>query len=208
VLVTEAGGPASPVIVEGLSRQAGIEVIGTRRADARDLGSLLRDSDVIVAPSGAPAHVLLRAIQAGVRPVSETDGLSDHVLLAIDQAARGRGIAAVCAPGFCVAGALMTHMCRVAADVLEGFDIDEDHGAGTEVTPSRSGMREVSFRGPCETLTIRHEACGPEALVSGMARAIRRVVEPDVVGLLRGLEMVLGLTGPDPQPRAPARSAC
>ena len=56
------------------------------------------------------------------------------------------------------------------------------------------GWHEVVFGGLQETLTIRHDDIGRDGYVPMVARAIRKVVEPDVVGLLRGFDTVIGLT--------------
>src|SRR5262245_27525636 len=123
VLLAEAEGPVNRLIVEGLSGEREIEVIGIRRPDAHDLGSLLLHSDVIVDTTGAFApDLLLQAIDAGVRPVSGTVGLSERALSTIDEAARRRGIGAVCASAFCVAEAFMAHMCKAVTQLLEDID--------------------------------------------------------------------------------------
>jgi dihydrodipicolinate reductase len=226
VLIVEPEGSLNRLILEGLSREPGMEVIGVRRSYVQDLGSSLRRADVIVDAKGAASpDLLLQAIDAGVSPiVGTTIGLSKRSLDTIDRAARERGIGAVCVSEFCVGCALMAHMCRVAVDLLEDVEIIERHGDGPEEAfgprveigdrlvahhanlsvqtiplPSPATKREISFCGPHETLTISHDESGPEAVLSGVSRAIHRVVQPDVVGLLRGMEMVLGLSEPDRQ---------
>jgi len=58
-----------------------------------------------------------------------------------------------------------------------------------------NGWHEIVFAGDQEILTLRHEDWSRTAYVGPVARAIRRVMEPGVVGLLRGYDSVLGLNG-------------
>ena len=56
-----------------------------------------------------------------------------------------------------------------------------------------NGWHEIVFAGDQEILTLRHEDWSRTAYVGPVARAIRKVMEPGVVGLLRGYDSVLGL---------------
>jgi 4-hydroxy-tetrahydrodipicolinate reductase len=60
--------------------------------------------------------------------------------------------------------------------------------------PDLLGMHEIVFAGDQELLTIRHEELGREAYVPTVARAIREVMKPGTVGLIRGYDAVIGLT--------------
>jgi hypothetical protein len=51
----------------------------------------------------------------------------------------------------------------------------------------------VIFSGVDELLTIRHQDVGREAFVPSVARAIREVMRPGAVGLIRGYGAVIGL---------------
>jgi len=56
-----------------------------------------------------------------------------------------------------------------------------------------NGWHEVIFAGEQELLRIRHDDWGQSAYVGTVARAVRKVMEPGLVGLLRGYDAVLGL---------------
>jgi 4-hydroxy-tetrahydrodipicolinate reductase len=169
--------------------------------------------------------LLLQAIDAGVRPVIGTIGSSESTLGMIDEAARLRGIGAVCASTFCIAETLFSYMSRAVGgflkdiDVIERVEVLERSGARSwqarpHLVPELAvdhlrvsaqalrlsgpeGWQEISFRWPHEALTFRHDVCGSEAQISGLSRAIHKVIEPGVVGLLRGMETVLGLNERD-----------
>jgi dihydrodipicolinate reductase len=55
------------------------------------------------------------------------------------------------------------------------------------------GWHEVIFAGDEELLTIRQETFGRKSYVPAVARAIREVMRPDLLGLLRGFDSAIGL---------------
>jgi 4-hydroxy-tetrahydrodipicolinate reductase len=79
---------------------------------------------------------MLAAIEAGVRPVSGTSNLPEEALLAVDTAARERGIAAVWAPHYRLAGVLLTHLSQIAAQYLDSVELVEAHHATKADAPS------------------------------------------------------------------------
>lgn len=60
--------------------------------------------------------------------------------------------------------------------------------------PDLSGWHEALFGGTEELLSIRHDEFGREGYVATVARSIREVMRPGLVGLLRGYDAVIGLT--------------
>jgi 4-hydroxy-tetrahydrodipicolinate reductase len=242
VVVAGPDGRMGQVLSAGLAKQPGITVVGgLRRGDA--VAETLTDADVLVDfthPDSAP-DLLLAAIDAGVRPVSGTSNIPESALDAIDAAARARGIAAVWASNYRLAGALLMHLAGVAARFLDAVEIVECHHAGKADAPSgtaaalarriraahgsdlfaadtetiaipgvrggtESGVRihsirlpgvlgwhELTFAGDDELLVIRHDEYGRDAYVGTVGRAIRKVTEPGLVGLVRGYDAVLGL---------------
>lgn len=249
VLVAGPDGRMGRVMMDGLPHQQGIVVAGgLRRGDTA--AELLADVDVLVdfTHADAASELLLAAVEAGVRPVSGTSGLSEDVLAAVDKTARRRGIAAVWAPHFRLAGVLMMRLAGIAARYLGSVEIIESHHAtkadapsgtarelarmirdahGTELadapTPAMTldgvrggveagvhihslrlpgivGWHEVIFAGDQELLTIRHHDMGREAYVPAVARAIRTVTGAGAIGLIRGYDAIIGLTGDDRSP--------
>jgi 4-hydroxy-tetrahydrodipicolinate reductase len=55
------------------------------------------------------------------------------------------------------------------------------------------GRHEIVFSAPSELLTVRHDDMGREGYVPGVARAIRYVMRPEAVGLVRGYDSIIGL---------------
>jgi dihydrodipicolinate reductase len=57
------------------------------------------------------------------------------------------------------------------------------------------GWHEILFGGPDEVLTIRHDEFDRKGYVATVSRAVREVMRPNVVGLIRGYDAVIGLGG-------------
>jgi 4-hydroxy-tetrahydrodipicolinate reductase len=60
--------------------------------------------------------------------------------------------------------------------------------------PGLLSRHEIVFSGDDEILTIRHDDFSRTAYAPVVALAIREVMRPELVGLIRGLDAVLGLT--------------
>src|SRR4051812_23698785 len=94
VLVAGPDGKMGGSMMAGLPNDPGIRVIGGLRRDDPRSQELLSAADVLVdftiADSAVP--LMLAAIEAGVRPVSGTSGLTEDDLRRVDEAARERGI--------------------------------------------------------------------------------------------------------------------
>ncbi|HEX9269556.1 MAG TPA: 4-hydroxy-tetrahydrodipicolinate reductase [Candidatus Limnocylindria bacterium] len=153
VVVAGASGRMGQLMASGLGREPGIEVVGGfHRSDPpATVDRLLGRADALVDFTvPAAAHdILLRAIAAGVRPVSGTSGVTEATLAAVDEAARERGIAAMWAPNFRIGGVLMEHLARIAARTMKTVEIVEAHNdrkkdapSGTAVSLARA-MREA-----------------------------------------------------------------
>jgi 4-hydroxy-tetrahydrodipicolinate reductase len=78
----------------------------------------------------------------------------------------------------------------VRGGVMDGVRIHSLRLPGLEP----NGWHEIVFAGDQEILTLRHDDWSRTAYVGPVARAIRKVMEPGVVGLLRGYDSVLGLS--------------
>jgi 4-hydroxy-tetrahydrodipicolinate reductase len=245
VVVAGPDGRMGRVLMAGLPGQAGLEVVGglRRAGDPSTAASLLAAADVLVDFTHADSapELLLRSIAAGVRPVSGTSGMPEDALVAIDAAARERGLGAVWAPLFRLGGVLMLHFARIAARYFDAVEIVEGHHATKADAPSGTalelarlmraehggdfhappvqretatgarggveagvhihslrlpdvlGWHDLVFGGEQELLTIGHHEFTREAYVPTVARAVRKVMEPGVVGLLRGYGAVIGL---------------
>jgi 4-hydroxy-tetrahydrodipicolinate reductase len=138
VLVAGPDGKMGNAMMTGLPKQSGIQVVGGLRRDDPQAAELLSEADVLVdftiADSAVP--LILAAIDAGVRPVSGTSGLSEDDLSRIDAAARERRMPAVWASQMTVGGALMMHFCRLTSHFIDNVTVLEAHHATKADAPS------------------------------------------------------------------------
>jgi 4-hydroxy-tetrahydrodipicolinate reductase len=247
VVIAGPDGRMGRAMVAGLPTQDGIEVTGglRRSDDDRTVASTLAGADVLVdfTHAGSARGLMLRAIAAGIRPVSGTSGVTEDDLRAIDAAARERGMGAVWAANFRLMGVLLAHLARTVARYIDSAEIIEAHHARKADAPSGTarelarlireahgatlsdppvrtetlagvrggvhegvrvhslrlpdlqptGWHEVIFTGGQEMLTIRHDDWGYEAYAVTVGHAVRKVMQPEVVGLIRGYDAVIGL---------------
>ena len=148
VLVAGPDGRMGRVFMDGLPHQDGIKVVGGLRRGNRP-AELLAGADVLVdfTHLDSSPSLMLAAIEAGVRPVSGTSNLPEEALRAVDTAARERGIAAVWAPHYRLAGVLMTYLSQIAARYLDAVELVEAHHATKADAPTgyaREFARQVS----------------------------------------------------------------
>jgi 4-hydroxy-tetrahydrodipicolinate reductase len=125
-------------MMAGLPEQPGIRVVGGLLRDDPRTDELLANTDVLVdfTIADATLPLMLSAIEAGVRPVSGTSGVSEDALRQIDEAARAKGIPAVWANQFTLGGALMMHFCKVAAHYMQSATVLEAHHETKADAPS------------------------------------------------------------------------
>ena len=247
VAVAGPDGRMGRAMVSQLPKQAGLTVVGgiRRNDDGASVKKVLADADVLVdfTHAGSARGLMLAAIDAGVRPVSGTSGVTDDDLRAIDEAARARGIGAVWAANFRLMGVLLAHIAKTVARYVDSAEIIDVHHATKADAPSGSarelarlireahgsplydppvktetlagvrggvhegvrvhslrlpdlqptGWTEIVFAADQELLTVRHDDWGYEAYAVTVANAVRKVMEPGVVGLIRGYGAVIGL---------------
>lgn len=140
VVVASSAGRMGRAMIEGLPAESGIEVVGGVRSsdDAATVKRVLAKADVLVEFSHADVApgIISRAIEAGVRPVSGTSGMSDDDLATIDRASRERGLPAIWAANFRILGTLLSHFARIAARYVDSVEIIEAHHATKADAPS------------------------------------------------------------------------
>jgi 4-hydroxy-tetrahydrodipicolinate reductase len=138
VLVAGPDGKMGAAMMVGLPKVPGIEVVGGLRRDDARASELLADADVLVdfTIADSAVELMLGAIDAGVRPVSGTSGLTEDDLRLVDEAARARGIPAVWASQMTIGGALMMHFCRLASRFIDNVTVVEAHHATKADAPS------------------------------------------------------------------------
>ena len=132
------------VLMRSLATESDITVVGGFRSSDPEttVDSLLASADVMIEFTQAQAtkELLLRAIAAGVRPVSGTSGVTEETLSAVDAAARSRGIAALWASNFDHAAVMMLHLARIAARSMAAVEIIEAHGQHKKDSPSGTAL--------------------------------------------------------------------
>src|SRR5581483_9190978 len=96
-----------------------------------DAAALLRDlkPDVVIDFTNAEwTPMLVRvALDAGVRPVIGTSGLSDAAIDEIARGCREKGLGGVLAANFAIGAVLAIHMARLAAPFFDHAEIIELH---------------------------------------------------------------------------------
>jgi len=132
------------VLMRNLGADGDITVVGGfRGSDSQTtVDSLLASADVMMefTQPSATKGLLLRAVAAGVRPISGTSGLTEETLSAVDAAARDRGIAALWASNFDHAAVLMLHLARIAARSMPAVEIIEAHSQHKRDSPSGTAL--------------------------------------------------------------------
>ena len=188
--------------------EAGHEVRGIGRGDAIDARGC--DAAIDFTRPDAVGPNVTAVLAAGVPCVVGTTGGD---LAAIDDAARGSGLAVFHAPNFALGAVLMMRFAEEAARYLPRAEIVELHNEAKLDAPSGTAKataarlpveppihsvrlpglvahQEVLFGGEGQLLTIRHDTFAREAFVPGVLLALERLDELPP-GLTVGLDALL-----------------
>lgn len=156
-------------------------------------------------------------LEAGIRPLIGTSGVTREETAELDRLARARGLGGLVVPNFSLGVACLI---RAAEELVRHFPdvaIVELHHARKKDAPSATSLttrarllaagaheplaiqsvrlpglyahQELLFGGAGETLTLRHDMHGPEAFAPGLLAALRWVRTAEGVGF--GLECAL-----------------
>jgi 4-hydroxy-tetrahydrodipicolinate reductase len=171
VVVSGPDGHVGRAMVAGFAQDPTLEVVGGIRRGDRDVHEKLSAADVLVDFTSAAAAptLMLAALDAGVRPISGTSGVSDDALDAVDAAARERKLAAVWAPNFNLGAVVLAQLAKYAARYMDAAEIIEGH-------PSR-------------------KADAPSGTALALARAIRQERGADFTDLPVADEILPGIRG-------------
>jgi len=140
----------------GVGAESGLEseLVSAGVAVAADLETALSDwpCDVLVeftAAEAAPAH-LRAALEAGVRPVSGTTGVSAREIEVVRNLAEERGLGAAVIPNFSLGATVLAIAARTAAPYFRAAEIIELHHdrkrdapSGTALALARTVAREL-----------------------------------------------------------------
>ena len=99
-------------------------------------------ADVVVDFSNAAwtEQLLPRAIEAGVRPVIGTSGLSDALVQQAVAACAAKGLGGVVAANFALGAVMLMHLARVAAPFFDAVEVIEQHHDGKVDAPSGTAI--------------------------------------------------------------------
>lgn len=129
--------------LDGLGSASSVDVAGRAVPLSSDLGALAEWSpDAVIDFSNAAwtERLLPAAIEAGIRPVIGTSGLSDQLVADAGAACRERGLGGVVAANFALGAVMMMHLARIAAPHFEAVEVIEMHHAGKVDAPSGTAV--------------------------------------------------------------------
>ena len=210
ILLLGAGGKVGSALGPRLA-EAGHEVAPACRDDPWEPAG--HDAAVdFTGPDAVRANVA-RCLEAGVPCVVGTTGLRPDDLAALDELAKGRGVACFAAPNFAVGAILMIRFAAEAARHLPRTEIVELHHETKVDAPSGTARataealpgdvpihsvrlpglvahQEVLLGGDGQLLTIRHDTFSREAFAPGVLLALDRLSSLPP-GVTVGLETLL-----------------
>ena len=160
VVVCGAAGRVGRQMVESLSQEADIEVVGLVDVAAipadlarsfapsavcsDDLASAIDKSspEVVVdfTVAAAARENMVVAIERGVSPVVGTTGFSDDDIETISGKARDAGVGAFIAPNFSIGAVVLMRLSEIAASHFDHVEIIELHHDGKVDAPSGTGL--------------------------------------------------------------------
>ena len=129
--------------LDGLSNEPTVEIGGREVPLSSSLDSLREwTPDVVVDFSNAEWTVKLipAAIDAGIRPVIGTSGLSDDAVAEAERLVNEAGLGGVIAANFALGAVLMMHLANVAAPLFDSVEIIEQHHDGKVDAPSGTAV--------------------------------------------------------------------
>ena len=129
--------------LDGLSSNSSVEIAGRNVTLSNSLDSLAEWSpDVVVDFSNAEwtEQLIPSAVDAGVRPVIGTSGLSDEVVADAERRVNDAGLGGVIAANFALGAVLMMHLANVAAPLYDSVEIIEQHHDGKVDAPSGTAV--------------------------------------------------------------------
>ena len=129
--------------LDGLSSESSVEIAG-RDIPLSNSVDALSDwaPDVVIDFSNAEWTVELipAAVNAGVRPVIGTSGLSDDAIADAERRVNEAGLGGVIAANFALGAVLMMHLANVAAPLFDSVEIIEQHHDGKVDAPSGTAV--------------------------------------------------------------------
>jgi 4-hydroxy-tetrahydrodipicolinate reductase len=221
VAVVGARGRMGSFACELLRRSPGFELVAELERE-HDLGLALQEVspdlalDLTAAGLGAAHGTTM--LEAGVRPVIGTSGVTRAQTGELDRLARARHLGGIVVPNFSMGIACLNRAAEELARMFPTVTIVERHHERKKDAPSstardtaerlqarRGGApvpihsvrapglyahQEVLFGAPGETLSLHHDMLGPEAFGPGIVAALRHASRAH--GVAFGLEAALG----------------
>ena len=148
--------------LDGLSNAESVEIAGRQVPLSNSLDALADwSADVVIDFSNAEWTVQLipAAIEAGVRPVVGTSGLSDEAVADAERQVGEAGLGGVVAANFALGAVLMMHLANIAAPLFDSVEIIEQHHDGKVDAPSGTAVATAqSMRAARDSDFSRNEA--------------------------------------------------
>ena len=129
--------------LDGLSSEPSVEIVGREVPLSSSLAALAEWSpDVVIDFSNAAwtEQLIPAAIDAGVRPVIGTSGLSDELVADAERRVLDAGLGGVVAANFALGAVLMMHLANIAAPLFDSVEIIEQHHDGKVDAPSGTAV--------------------------------------------------------------------
>ena len=220
VAIVGSGGRMGRFAAELLAKSEAV-ALGASIGSGDDLGAVLRRTKPAVALDVTRAGLGFEhgaaMLEAGVRPLIGTSGVSLQENASLDRIARELGLGGLVVPNFSLGMVLLQRAAVEAAAHFAKAEIVEMHHAEKKDAPSgtaldtaermrASGSGEVpihsvrlpglyahqivTFGAPGETYTLRHDMSGTAAFGPGILRGLAYAAT--AIGVGRGIDLALG----------------
>ena len=148
--------------LDGLSSESSFDIAGREVPLSNSLAALAEWApDVVIDFSNAEwtERLIPAAVQAGVRPVIGTSGLSDDVVTDAERQVSEAGLGGVVAANFALGAVMMMHLANIAAPLFDSVEIIEQHHDGKVDAPSGTAVATAqSMRAARDSDFTRNEA--------------------------------------------------
>ncbi len=156
-------------------------------------------ADVVVDFSNAAwtEQLLPRAIEAGVRPVIGTSGLSDALIGQAESACAEAKLGGVIAANFALGAVFLIHLARMAAPFFDAVEVIEQHHAGKVDAPSGTAIATARAMRAARDGDFSHNVAERKSLPDARGAELGGVGIHSVrlPGLVAHQEVIFGGTG-------------
>ena len=148
--------------LDGLSSDSSVDIDGREVPLSNSLAALAQWApDVVIDFSNAEwtERLIPAAVNADIRPVIGTSGLSDDVVADAERRVNEAGLGGVIAANFALGAVMMMHLANIAAPLFDSVEIIEQHHDGKVDAPSGTAVATAqSMRAARDSDFTRNEA--------------------------------------------------